>query len=235
MIVMKAQQDIISVVMIITVALGLVSTAYLWGVPLLKKRAYESIVNRIYESAFNSNNQNSLVKKIEYVAKYGGEQTFSLELGGEGSFADVNWVWKLYPCADPTVSVCSCTSPSCSSENNTIQLSFLSQATNIAAGQGWIPNTCGSSPGLVSEDPSIVCGKAETSGDGFELVYKIWFRELDENPADPNTRAYKYVLYAPTGVTSSVGKTVRISKGDITSQIVNGKTLITTEIKIFLV
>jgi len=224
---MKAQADIISAVMIIIMAMSIASFAIIWGKPLIEKRQDMSLVERVYKS-FDRDNSNSLTRKIEYVAKYGGEQTFSIDADG---------LWTFYPCADQGISACVCTAPACPSENNSVQFSFLSKVSNVAVDRGWIPGTCGSPPGLVGADTySVICGKAETAVEGdFKLTYKTWFRELDENPADPNTKGYKIILSAPTGVTGSTGRSIRISRGTISPQTVGGKTLITTEIKIFLV
>lgn len=233
---MKAQQDIISAVLITIIALSLVSSAYFWGKPMIEKSAHSSLVNRVYKS-FDRDEYNSLARKIEYVAKYGGEQTFTVNIEKGAFTGDVAWKWELYPCVDETPN-CICTNPTCFSENNSIHFSFITKATNIAVGEGWKPNTCGSPPGLVGTDePSIVCGKAEMSelgGDFYEITYKTWFRELDDDPTDPNTRGYKYVLI-PGAVTTSIGKTVKISRGETITKNVGGKTLFITEIKIFLV
>jgi hypothetical protein len=201
----------------------------------LIKRAHDSLSTRIYES-FDRSEGGSLANKIEYVAKYGGEQTFTIDITKEGFFTgDIAWGWKLYPCVDET-SNCGCTDIACASENNSIQFTILIKSSNVATDQGWIPSTCGSSPGLIgSNDPLVVCENAVSVGDNFQLTYKTWPRELDEDPANPNTRGNKYVLISPTGVTSSDGRSVRISRGDTLTKTVGGKTLFITEIKIFFI
>lgn len=226
---MKAQADVISAVIIIIIAITLVSAAYMWGIPLIRKRQDTALVERAYK-AFDRNNFNSLVRKIEYIYKNGGEDTFTL---------DINGVWTLYPCPSIEGGGCTCDSTSpCNAINNSLRFTFFSSTmSNIAVGKGWVPL---SSPnidpiGTVGvDDPSVVLARADKYGDGFNITYEIWFRELDESP----TKGYKIGLVDPNPggpvVKSSSGKSLRISRGAI-RQISDGKILIITEMKIFLV
>ncbi len=228
---MKAQADILSAVLIVIMSIGLVSTAYTWGVPLIQKRQDTSMIERTYKY-FARDNPSSLTRKIENIAKYGGEDTFTVDLAG--MFQKANWRWVLYPCTSES-EVCSCTDEACKSENNTIQLTVASKVSNVAVDYGWIPSICGGLPGIISTQPSFVCGKAVKGDDMIEVTYKTWFRELDEDPTDPSTRGYKIVLYSPSGIIASTGSTLRISRGSIREKIINGKTLIITEIKILFI
>jgi len=65
------------------------------------------------------------------------------------------------------------------------------------------------------------------SGEGFQITYKIWFRELDESP----TKGYKIDLVSPSGKSISSGKAIRISN-EGTKYISVGKELIITKIKL---
>jgi hypothetical protein len=225
---MKAQADIISSVIIIIIAIGLVSTAYMWGMPLIQKRQDSALVDRAY-GFFDRNNFNSLVKKIEYVAKNGGEDTFTLDISG---------IWILYPCPSSDGLGCSCgAAEPCNSENNSIQFSFPSRASNIAVNSNWVPIN---SPNpsyfgtLGIDDVSVVLAKSESAGDGFNITYKLWFRELNESL----NIGYKVDIMpsGTPGITTSVGKSLRISNaGTSTITTSGGKTLIITEIKIFLI
>lgn len=210
---MKAQADIVSAVIIVIIALSLVSTAYMWGLPLIQKKQDTAIVERV-SNAFSPDNVNSITKKIESVANRGGEETFTL---------DVDGLWILYPYDANTV------------ENNSIQFAFSSRVTNVGVDKGWIPLSSGNigigTLGL--DDSSVVFGRADSAGSFYNITYKSWFRELDES----STKGYKInLLVDERGSDKSTGKTVRISRAkDPYSQTVGGKTLIITEIKILLV
>jgi len=224
---MKAQADVISAVIIIILAITLVSAAYMWGMPLIRKRQDTALVERS-ENSFDRNNFNSLVRKIEYIYKNGGEDTFTLDIDG---------LWVLYPCTD-NIDGCSnnpCTAADCATENNSIQFTFFSSTTsNIAVGEGWIPlSSPNTDPiGTVGvDDSSVVFARADKYGEGFNIRYKTWFRELDESP----TKGYKIDLISPTGIMSSTGKSLRISRGAMRQDVSDGKILIIAEMKIFLV
>lgn len=200
----KAQADIISAIIIIIIAIGLVSAAYMWGLPLIQKRQDAALVERV-SNYFNQKNENSLSSKIEYIANSGGEETFSL---------DVNGLWIL------------------SSTENSILFTFFSRVSNIGSAD-WISLTTGAScppsKGTLGIDkPSAVCARADTLADGYNITYKIWFRQLDESGG---ARGYKINLVPYSGVTTSTGKSVRIFRGNI-STVTGVQTLIITEIKI---
>ena len=75
----KSQVDIISAILVITIALTLVSIAYFWGIPLIQKREASAIIERASKH-FDRNNVNSLTRKIEYIARMGGEDTFTISM-----------------------------------------------------------------------------------------------------------------------------------------------------------
>jgi len=69
------------------------------------------------------------------------------------------------------------------SSENSISLTFNSKVSNIGLGS-WIPltpnATCPPAPGKLGIDsPSVLCVKADTKNEYFEINYKLWFRELD--------------------------------------------------------
>jgi hypothetical protein len=209
---MKSQADIVSAVIIVIVALSLVGAAYMWGMPLIQKRQDTALVERAAKH-FDRSNVNSLPKKIEYIYQNGGEETFTIDIDG---------LWSLYPSTDNNV------------ENNSIQFSFVSRVTNIAVDEGWVPLSTSNTDPIVSigEDPSVVFGRADSSGSMYNITFKTWFRELDKSP----TEGYKIILTRDTaGPLRSTGKSVRISRGSVTPVTQSGKTLIITEIKILLV
>lgn len=212
----KSQADIISIALIVIIALSLAGTAYLWGIPLIQKRQHTIMVERV-QSFFDRENVNSITSKIENIARKGGEDVFvSTEEG----------LWVLYPYDHP------------SPENNSIQFTIFSKVSNIAVGTEKDISftsgaTCPPSSGTLGiASASVVCGRADVFSDGYNITYKLYFRELEESPK----KGYKInlVKYSPTSPPSSSGKTVRISRGEISTITQDGKTLIITEIKILL-
>jgi len=209
----KAQSDIISAVIIVVIAMGLAGAAYSWGLPLIQKRQDTAIVNRVL-NYFDHNNVNSLPSKIEYVANHGGEETFSL---------DVDGIWILKP-DDET-----------SEFNNSLTFTFFSKVSNLATGQ-WVPLTAGAtcppSKGTLGvHKSSVVCARADAVATGYNITYMVLFREIDESAG---TRGYKINLKNAGTLTISTNKNIRISAGEITYRSVDQLTLIETTIKILL-
>lgn len=206
----KSQADIVSAVIIIVITLSLLSTAYFWGLPLIQKRQDTAIAERV-GSHFNQNNANSLPNRIEDVAKVGGETTFNL---------DVDGLWIL------------------DENQDTLQFTFLSRVSNIAANAGWISLTSGAScppsTGTVGQDKlSVICARSDTVANNYNITYRIWYRTLNESGGDKAHRIdlLQHSASAPT----STGKNVRIFEGDIRQELIAGQTLIITEVKILLV
>jgi hypothetical protein len=201
----KAQADIVSAIIIVIIGMGLVYSAYSIGLPLIQKRQDTALAERV-SNYFSQKNENSLPSKIEYIAKNRGEETFNL---------DVNGLWMLNP------------------TENSISFTFFSRASNIGSTE-WIPLTTGAScppsTGTVGIDkPSVVCARADTLANGYNITYKIWFRQLDESP----TSGYKInLIQHPSGSAASTGKSVRIFFDDVTTSSVGTQTLIITKIKI---
>ncbi|MFH8086509.1 MAG: hypothetical protein QW609_01645 [Candidatus Aenigmatarchaeota archaeon] len=186
---LKAQTDVITVVIIFLLAVALSTSAYLWGMPLIQKRQEISNLEKV-ASYFDRENSNSLVKKIESVARNGGEETFTSE---------VNGLWTLYPYdyAGP--------------QNNSIEFVFWSKQTNIAPDIGWIPFKTSStiSPGYLGiDEASVVLAKADSSTQGFTITYRIWFRNL----ADEEKTYQIRLLPRDSSSTLSTGNAIRISR-----------------------
>jgi len=213
MIAMKSQADIISAVIVIIIAITLVSTAYMWGLPLIRKQQDTALVNRA-ENYFDRENSNSLVRKIEFVATHGGEDTFTL---------DINGLWILY------------TYDEVSPENNSIQFTFSASVSNVGVNQSWIPFGTDYT-GLIGkvgiDRAGVVFRKADESPQVYNITYKTWFRQLEETIE----KRHKINLIS-AGPTTSTGNTIRISRGEIFTDTttVPGKTLIITEIKLLLI
>lgn len=217
----KGVSEVLSVVLVLLMGIALAGTAYMWGMPAITKQQDTSSAERVI-SYFDEDNSNSLVNIIEFVAKNGGEETFITDVSG-------GWVLREYDAAGPY--------------NNSIEFTFNSDVSNIAIedpsiGIDWIAltpgATCPPESGLVGFDSTgVVCAKAETFTDSYNIYYRIVFRELYESTG---TKAHKIKLVAdPSGQLSSASRTIRISRGDINTEVHSGKTLIITEIKILLV
>lgn len=215
---MKGISEIIAAIMIVTITIGLTSTAYIWGVPLIEKRQQATVTERVFEQ-FSPTNANSLPKIIEDVANNKGSRSLTIN-------ADGIWVFD--------------------ENEDSLSFTFISKSSNIAGGtQNPISLTpsaqCTPSPspaiGVQGYDSSsVVCVNATNKAGSFEIKYKIWFRELDDNPSGTNPTGYKIDLIKdPSGLTTTTGKTITISYVASTSQVVGSKTLITKQIKILLV
>lgn len=211
----KAQSDIISAVIIIVLAMGLIGTVYTWGIPLIEKHRSKAVVERLY-SYFDRSNVNSLPRIIEDVANNGGEITFSSTIDG---------VWRLneYDVVGD--------------ERNSIQFTVTTKVSNIGTNIGWIPltvgATCPPSIGIVGTDEAgVVCARADSMETGYNITYSLWFRELDEAGG---VKGYKINLVRQAGgPLSSTGNSIRITRGNIQRITEGGKTLIITEVKILL-
>jgi hypothetical protein len=209
----KAQSDAISAVIIVLVAMGLVGTVYTWGMPLIEKQQGNAIADRIY-SYFDRNNANSIPRMIEDVANNGGEKTFYSNVDGL-------WVLNEYGAAGEA--------------NNSLQFSVRTKVSNIGIGIGWVSlsgeYSCPPVIGILGTDKAgIVCARADSVENGYEMVYRLWFRELDEG-----TSGYRIELERhASGPLASSGKSIRISRGSVQTTAVSGKTLIITEVKILL-
>lgn len=202
----KAQADIVSAIIVVLLALSLTSAALLWGLPLIQKQQDMRLVERV-NNAFNQ----ELPSRIEGVARSWGSDRFSL---------DVDGIWFL------------------NETENTVSFTFFSKVSDKGTDQ-WIGMGCDPEQGFVGQGgrfgidkPSIICAKAMQTGSGFNITYKIGYRELlniDE------TKFYKIKLVKSAGgVSSSTGKDITISFKNTKDESTEQKTLIITEIEILL-
>jgi hypothetical protein len=211
----KGQTEIVSTIIIVIIALGLMSAAYFWGFPLIQKRQDTTIADRTY-SYFDQSNTNALPNIIESVANSGGEKTF---------YVNVKGIWIL------------------NTEKNYIEFTHLSKVSKFAVGIGPISLTRGGQclPGptngtLGLDKASVVCVQADTESNQINVTYKLWFRDLYENPYSTGGKGYKIKLIKDdSGLNASTEKSIKIIFGDTKQTIENGKTLITKEIKILLI
>ena len=221
----KAVSEIISFVLIILLSIALVGTAYAWAWPLILKRQHTMKVEKVL-NYFDQRNSNSLISKIESVAKTGMQDTF---------FSDVDGIWILHEYNES------------GPENNSIEFITFSKVTNVAVGN-WSSITFGSNcppqMGLIGIDsPLVVCGKSDFHMDGFDVVYRGWSRKVI-NPVE--TQGYKINLVkAPNGPLQSTGDNIFIkaektftcvptTPPDPPNPACPTETLIITEVKILL-
>jgi len=216
----KGISTVISAALIVAIALGLTSTAYIWGIPLIQKRQEASLTEKVY-SQFSQTNQNSLPKMIEDVANNRGVRTFTIG-------ADGTWVLN--------------------ENEDSIEFTFTSKTSNVATGTqspisltsgvqctGTSPPNSPSPPtGTLGQDSSsLVCVIATTETELFTIKYKVWFRELNDNPLSP-TQRFKIDLIKE-GLDRSSGNIVKITFDESTQQTISQQTLITKKIKILLI
>ncbi len=217
---MKGVSEIISVILILVITIALVATAFNWGLPLIQKTQGDVTVKNL-ANLFDQSNSNSLPSKIQGIFSNGGEETFS---------AGTTGIWFLYPCSVGTG--CSNNNP----ENNSIQFTFFSKyTTNIGTDRGWISLSGASCPppnGILGVNTlSVVCARADSLAGGFNITYRIWYRELD----DVAGLAGQLINIVPaSSLTSSTNPQIRLSRGNVYQQALGGKTLTITEIKILL-
>jgi len=190
----KAISEIISVVMIVVISIGLISAAYMYGLPLIQKSQDKSTLERTI-SFFDYNNPSSLPKKIEFVANTGSAEVLTLDTQG---------IWEVHPFNEN------------SPLNNSIIFSFFSKVTNIDTQDpiSLTPgSTCSSRSGIVGKDSfSVVCIKGSPVFDGYNITYMIFLRNL----TSPSGEIYSIKIVSPTGtIMRSTGKTLRISRESI--------------------
>ena len=217
----KAVSTIIAAVLIVTIALGLTATGFIWGKPLIQKRQEASISDKVYNQ-FLQTNQNSLPKMIEDVANNRGIRSFTVSADG---------VWVLNPTEDSIeFSFPSKTANIATDTQNPISLTPGVQCTGTSP-----PDSPSPSNGTLGQDSSsVVCVSATAQGEYFTIKYKVWFRELNDNPFSP-TQGFKINLEQDAGLLTSSSKTVKITFDDSTQQTVGSETLITKKIKILII
>jgi len=214
----KAQTDIVSAVLIVAIALALVSSAYMWGIPLIEKRQDTALAERV-DSSFNQENINSLPNTIEAIANSGGEKEF---------YIGANGLWML------------------NEAGNYIQFTFITKASKFATDTSYpisltpgVDCTSASAPNgtLGLDKASIICVNATRMGDKIQVTYRVWFRKLYEDPFATNPKGYEISLVKDlSGLLSSTEKTIVISfdKTEPTTG-PSGETLIKKKIKILLI
>lgn len=210
----KAQAEVVSIALIITLTLTFIGIAYTWLYPWIERKQEEIRIERLL-SDFNPTNPESLARKIEYVAEVGGENIFRVSDKG---------IWKLY------------TSGYVGPENNSIDFytfsKFITPKISIGVWKNLTDVACQPSKGKIGEAPYAICVRADPFADGYNVTFRLMFRELEENEKKGNKISLeKWTEISPD---TSVSREIKIKRGKIYPKLVDEKTLIITEIKISL-
>jgi len=202
---MKAQTQVVSIIIIVAIALGALSLVLPWTYGMIQKKKDMKSLDDVYYFF------QDLDENIRDVANNGGEKTLTLEVPG---------IFAVYP------------ESSNSPFNNSISFDFTSKVSNIAIGD-WIPlNTpnMNTTATLGVDTSSVIFGRANRTGDQILIQYRVWFRELD----DQSGKGYKIFLNTsdnnPKTSTAGFMRIQRIRTKEITT----GKTLTITEINIIV-
>ena len=203
---MKAQTQVVSIIIIVAIALGALSLVLPWTYGMIQKKKDMKSLDDVYYFF------QDLDENIRDVAKNGGEKTLTLDVPG---------IFAVYP------------ESSNSAFNNSISFNFTSKVSNIAVGD-WIPlNTpnMNVTATLGVDTSSVIFGRANRIGDQILIQYRVWFRELD----DQSGKAYKIFLNTtdnnPKTSTTGYIRIQRIGSKEIP---ITGKTLTITEINIIV-
>jgi len=201
---MKAQTQVISIIIIVAIALGAMALVLPWTYGMIQKKKDMKSLDDVYYFF------QDLDETIIDVANNGGEETLRLDVTGK---------FTVYPE--------SLNSPF----NNSITFDFMSKVSNIAEGD-WIPlNTpnMNATATLGVDTPSVIFGRATRIGDQISIRYRIWFRELH----DFSGKGYKIVLNTTdNNVKTSTSGFIRVQRLGSKETYPPGKTLTITEINI---
>lgn len=202
----KGQQQLVSVVIIIVIALGTIALVLPWTLSMVQKKKDMKTLDDVY------NFFQELDETIKYVEKHGGEESLILKTPGR---------FTVYPESLSDVN------------NNSIIFEFKSKVSNVAEGY-WVPlNTPNTNltATLGIDPPSVISARAEIAGNEINVWYKLWYRELD----DQSGRGYRIVLNTTGNVEKSTTtgflRIQWLKSRDIQEA---GKTLTITEINILV-
>lgn len=169
----KAQADIISAVIVVLIALGLTSSALLWGLPLIQKRQDSVMVARV-SNLFNQ----ELPSKVKHVADVGGSEIFSIDASG---------IWVLNESANTlTFTFFS------KASDKAIGMWIGGEACDSENGFNGQEGVLGFS------EPCVVCVRSDQLTSGYNITYQLGCRELKSE-----TRRYKIQLKSVTVLASN--------------------------------
>ncbi len=149
---LKAQADILTMVMIVGIITALVGTAYLWGAPLIDKRS--SFTDYKVAEGFILD----LDKKITEIASSGGgDVSLKIPLGGVRAVP--------YGSSD--------------ADKNSIILEFVSKQPLVMGSGSYIKTTVLGDRAPYGSEPRVISVSGEQrSGKGYIIKIKLHYREL---------------------------------------------------------
>jgi len=200
----KGQQQLVSVVIIILIALGTIALVLPWTLLMIQKKKDMKTLDDVYNFFLK------LDETIRYVEKHQGEESLILKTPGK---------FTVYP------------NSSSSENNNSIIFEFKSKVSNVAQGY-WIPlNTpnTNETATLGIDPPSVIFANATRAGNEIDVRYKLWYRELE----DKDGHGYKILLNtSDNSIKSTTTGFLRIQW--LKSRNVPGQDLTITEINILV-
>lgn len=209
---MKLISETVSVVLILVISLSLVSLVIMYGYPMVIKAQDKGALERII-TLFSPEHTNSIVKKMEYVSKFGGSATINLEVRGVWEVIGFNVTSQM---------------------NNSLSYTFMSKVTNIISdhyislSEG---ESCPPSSGIIGvNSPFVVCFKGEPSSGSFIIKYTVFARNLTSEG-----QTYVVRLKPKTGTTAqSTSTTIRIERTNLESFYEDGKKVIIATLEVIL-
>lgn len=215
---LKAQSDIIAVVLIVLIAIGLLGVAYTFGLPLIQKNQDRALEDRA-KAFFSTENINSLPSKLQNVANSGGKDTANL---------DVTGITKLFPGSHVGI------------ENDSIDFTFQSRVSSYAVDKGWISLSSTSCPpmnGVIGQDQAAsVCVRADSTTAGYyNITYRVQMRTLEDAQRKNGFGINLIQNPASSLISSHSTVSIRLEFDSKTQQAIGSENLIITNVKVLLV
>jgi hypothetical protein len=162
---MKAQTQVISVILIIGIALAAIAAIIPWSMSMIQKRKDAKAVDDVFNFFI------LLDTKIRNIVQNGGEESLELKIPGKFTVYPSNLIGE---------------------NNNSINFVFVSKVSNIAPGQ-WIciSSNCNETATLGSDSYGVILGKAAKQDDYMMIEYKLWYRQLIDRDKG---QMYKIIL-----------------------------------------
>ncbi|MCX8178986.1 MAG: hypothetical protein N3D75_04125 [Candidatus Aenigmarchaeota archaeon] len=186
---MKAQTQVVSVILVVGIALAAVATITPWSLNMIQKRKDAKAVEDVFNFFF------LLDSKIREVAVNGGEQTLMIKVPGKIS---------VYPYRDDQAT------------SNNITFSFTSKVSNVALNE-WISFTSNKNKTatLGVDSFGVIQARAQRQRDYMKMDYNLWYRDLLDRQAN---RLYRIKLSTMNDqVVHSTNGFIRIQRGEITT------------------
>ena len=214
---MKGQSEIIASILIVLIAIGLLSVALNFGLPLIQKNQDRAIDDRT-KALFDNSNINSIPSKIKLIANNGGQDTIKIDAEGVLTLNETE---------------------------NSISFNTLSRVASNAQGIVSLtgdscqinPNTNKIESGILGLDElGVICIETFTSSsDYYDITYKLYIRELEDVE---KKNGFRIDLKKHTAGLESVGgnnNNIRLQFSKRNTTQINSKTLIITDITVLLI